>query len=92
MGGPPMLVLSRRAGQSILIGKDVEVIVLGTDGTQVRLGIRAPREVSVLRSELAEQVQQENRRAAAIDVGAVLGQIRGTGLPAPRRDSGGERP
>lgn len=65
--------------------------MLGTDGTQVRIGIRAPREVSVLRSELAEQIQHENKRTAAIDVGAALGQIRGAGLPAPRREPGGER-
>ena len=77
-----MLVLSRRPGQSILIGKDIEVVVLGSDGVQVRVGIRAPREVTVLRRELLKQVEDENRRAStgALGVsveslGAALGQI-----------------
>ena len=79
-----MLVLSRRPGQSILIGKDIEVVVLGSDGVQVRVGIRAPREVTVLRRELLKQVEDENRRAStgALGVsveslGAALGQIGG---------------
>lgn len=60
-----MLVLSRRPGQSILIGKDIEVVVLGSDGVQVRVGIRAPRGVVVLRRELLKQhpkhtIPQEN--------------------------------
>ena len=79
-----MLVLSRRPGQSILIGKDIEVVVLGSDGVQVRVGIRAPREVTVLRRELLKQVEDENRRASggtlAISVenlGAAFGQLGG---------------
>ncbi len=54
-----MLVLSRRAGESILIGGDVEVIILGTDGGQFRVGIRAPREITVLRKELLPIVEEE---------------------------------
>ena len=79
-----MLVLSRRPGQSILIGKDIEVVVLGSDGVQVRVGIRAPREVTVLRRELLKQVEEENRRASSGTIGvsveslgAALGQIGG---------------
>lgn len=79
-----MLVLSRRPGQSILIGKDIEVVVLGSDGVQVRIGIRAPREVTVLRRELLKQVEEENRRASSGTIGvsveslgAALGQIGG---------------
>ena len=79
-----MLVLSRRPGQSILIGKDIEVVVLGSDGVQVRVGIRAPREVMVLRRELLKQVEEENRRASSgavgvsvASLGAALGQIGG---------------
>ena len=64
-----MLVLSRRPGQSILIGKDIEVVVLGSDGVQVRVGIRAPREVTVLRRELLKQVEEENRRASSGTMG-----------------------
>jgi carbon storage regulator len=70
-----MLVLSRRPGQSILIGKDIEIVVLGSDGVQVRVGIRAPREVTVLRRELLKQVEDENKRAAVTNLGAALGQL-----------------
>ena len=87
-----MLVLSRRPGESILIGRDIEVVVLASDGFQVRVGIRAPREVTVLRRELLEQVEQENRRAAGGGLGAVLGQIGQQGLsiaPAERRKADG---
>src|SRR3954470_18569331 len=79
-----MLVLSRRPGQSILIGKDIEIVVLGSDGVQVRVGIRAPRELTVLRRELLKQVEEENRRASTgtlgvsvESLGAALGQIGG---------------
>ena len=79
-----MLVLSRRPGQSILIGKDIEVVVLGSDGVQVRVGIRAPREVTVLRRELLKQVEEESRRAttgtlgvSVASLGAALGQLGG---------------
>ena len=75
-----MLVLSRRPGQSILIGRDIEIVVLGSDGVQVRVGIRAPREVTVLRRELFKQVEDENRRAVTTNLGAALGQLGGQGL------------
>ena len=89
-----MLVLSRRPGQSILIGKEIEVVVLGSDGVQVRVGIRAPREVTVLRRELLKQVEEENRRASTgtlgvsvESLGAALGQfggdLGGNGLGTP---------
>ena len=58
-----MLVVSRRPGQSVLIGQDIEVFVLEVQGSQVRVGINAPRKVRVLRRELVAQVENENRRA-----------------------------
>src|SRR5882672_10568425 len=70
-----MLVLSRRPGQSILIGKDIEIVVLGSDGVQVRVGIRAPSEVTVLRRELLKQVEEEDKRAVVTNLGAALGQL-----------------
>ena len=60
-----MLVLTRKVDQRILIGADVEVVVLSIDGDHVRLGIQAPRQIPVLRYELIQDVQEENRRAAA---------------------------
>jgi carbon storage regulator len=59
-----MLVLTRRSGEAIQIGDDVEITVLSVRGDQVRLGIRAPRLVPVLRSELLQQVSSENQAAA----------------------------
>lgn len=60
-----MLVLTRRANQSINIGHDIVVTVLEVRGDQVRLGIRAPREVEVYREELYAALQQANRDAAS---------------------------
>ncbi len=59
-----MLVLTRRVGQRIKIGDDVEVTVLQISGDQVRLGIEAPREVKVYRTEILEQIAEANILAA----------------------------
>ncbi len=61
-----MLVLSRKIDQRIRIGDDIEVVVLGIEGDQVKLGIQAPRHIRVLRHELLVGVQEENRLAAAV--------------------------
>lgn len=58
-----MLVISRRAGESILIGEDVEIEVLETGSGRVKLGIKAPRAVPVLRNE-ARLTRDQNRTAA----------------------------
>jgi len=60
-----VLVLTRRANQSIVIGHDVVVTVLEIRGDQVRLGIRAPRDVTVHREEVFAELQRENRLAAS---------------------------
>ena len=54
-----MLVLTRKIGQSIVIGDDIEVVVLEVRGEQVRIGIRAPKTVSVHRKEIYEQIQTD---------------------------------
>ncbi len=59
-----MLVLTRKPDQSIMIGNDIEITILEVRGEQVRLGIRAPRSVSVHRKEIYEQIRQENQNAA----------------------------
>lgn len=67
-----MLVLTRRENQSIMIGNDIVVTVLEVRGDQVRLGIRAPRDVAVHREEIFAELQRENLRAATVrgdDVG-----------------------
>jgi carbon storage regulator len=58
-----VLVLSRREHQSIMIGDDIEIVVLDIRGEQVRLGIRAPKNVTILRQEIYAQVQQQNVEA-----------------------------
>lgn len=61
-----MLVLTRRSNQSVMIGQDVIVTVLEIRGDQVRLGIRAPRTVSVHREEVFAELGRANRRAAEV--------------------------
>ncbi len=60
-----MLILTRRSGEAITIGADIELTVLEVSGDHVRLGIQAPRQVPVLRKELREEVERENRLAAS---------------------------
>lgn len=59
-----MLVLTRKLGESIVIGNNVRVTVLEMQGKQIRLGIEAPPEVSVHRGEVYERIEVENRLAA----------------------------
>ena len=69
-----MLVLTRRANQSIMIGHEIVVTVLEVRSDQVRLGIKAPRSIDVHREEIFAQLQQANREAvrSAKDDGSAL--------------------
>ncbi len=58
-----MLVLSRRREEKILIGQDIEIVVLHVGQDGVKLGVRAPKSVTVIRGELYDQVASENRAA-----------------------------
>jgi len=60
-----MLVLSRKINQSIMIGDNIRIVVVAVDRDQVKLGIEAPRDVSVHRSEIYEEIQRANQSAAA---------------------------
>jgi carbon storage regulator len=58
-----VLVLTRRTEESVVIGGNIIVTVLGVEGEKVKLGIDAPREVTILRNELLDVIQQQNRLA-----------------------------
>ncbi len=58
-----MLILTRRAGETLIIGDDVRVKVLEVKGQQVRIGVTAPREVSVHREEIYERIRQAEGEA-----------------------------
>ncbi|ETT87873.1 carbon storage regulator CsrA [Viridibacillus sp. FSL R5-0477] len=58
-----MLVLTRKTGESIMVGDQIELKVLSVDGDQVKLGIVAPKSVKVHRSEVYQSIQQQNKEA-----------------------------
>lgn len=60
-----MLILTRRIGETLIIGDDVNITVLGVKGNQVRLGINAPKDVSVHREEIYMRIQQEKEASGS---------------------------
>lgn len=84
-----MLVLTRKLEESIMIGEDIEVKVLGVHGDNVRLGFVAPRQVPVFRKEVFEAIQAENQLAARPDVSG-LASIAATIRSKDRQSSEGK--
>jgi carbon storage regulator len=66
-----MLVLTRKNGESIKIGDDIEITILSTKGDQVKIGINAPKNVEVYRKEIYEQILAENKKASE-DISSLL--------------------
>ena len=75
-----MLYLTRKIGESVVINSDIEVTIIEVRGRSVRLGFNFPSNASVLRREIFERVQAENREAA--DVASVLEELTG-----PKKDA-----
>lgn len=69
-----MLVLTRKAGQQILVGHDIAITILAVDGDRVRLGIEAPEAVRVLRGELVQEIAAANGEAIS-DQGQILARL-----------------
>jgi carbon storage regulator len=68
-----MLALSRKKGESIVVNNNVEITILEVKGDQVKIGITAPREVSIYRKEVYMQIQESNQESANISADALKG-------------------
>lgn len=72
-----MLVLTRRIGQSIIINDDIRFIILNAKGNQVRIGIEAPKEVSVHRQEIYEIIKEEKEREKTDIADSIINKVKG---------------
>jgi carbon storage regulator len=70
-----MLALSRKKGESLVINNNVEVTILEVKGDQIKLGIKAPREISIYRKEVYEQIQESNKAAMTEQTPEALGKL-----------------
>ena len=70
-----MLALTRKKGESLVLNNDIEVTILEIRGDQVKLGIKAPKQVPVYRKEVYQQIQKENEAAASVENLAALRQL-----------------
>ena len=90
-----MLILSRKAGDAILIDGGIRIVVLASDSGGVRLGIEAPSSVGIVREEIVDKIADENRRAGATregrDMLEALGGAPRTGDPLGKPSSPAER-
>ncbi len=66
-----MLVLSRKLKEEILIGKNIRITVLDIEGGSVKIGIKAPKDISILRMEVVEKIQNENIASASKELDVI---------------------
>ncbi|WP_026881229.1 carbon storage regulator CsrA [Clostridium akagii] len=62
-----MLVVTRKKDESVLIGDDIEIIVVKIDDGSVKIAIKAPREIQILRKELYKEITEENKKSVSVD-------------------------
>lgn len=62
-----MLVLTRKKDESIVIGDNIEISIIDISGDQVRIGVKAPKSVSIHRKEIYEEIQNENKKASFVN-------------------------
>jgi len=68
-----MLVFSRKVGESFIIGDEIEVMVLKIEGSEVKIGISAPKHVKIYRTEIYKKIVEENLRASSVSVDSLKG-------------------
>tara|TARA_B100000470_G_C19563302_1_gene290073 strand:+ start:155 stop:361 length:207 start_codon:yes stop_codon:yes gene_type:complete len=62
-----MLILTRRVGEALMIGENTKIVVLGVKGSQIRLGINAPKDIMVHREEIFDKIQEEKKQESSGD-------------------------
>ncbi len=70
-----MLVLTRKKDQSIIINENIEITILEVQGDQVRIGINAPRDISIHRKEVFLQIADENKKASEVNMNLDLSNV-----------------
>jgi carbon storage regulator len=88
----PMLVLSRKVNQAIMIGDNVRIVIVGVERDQVKVGIEAPRDIPVHRSEVYEEIQRSNRQAVEQASASPVPVQAGTTVSAPLAAQSRPRP
>ncbi|OOP75157.1 carbon storage regulator CsrA [Clostridium beijerinckii] len=70
-----MLIITRKKGESLMIGDDIEIVISKIDDGSVKIGINAPKSIQILRKEIYEEVENENKEATKFDI-SILNNIR----------------
>ena len=72
-----MLILSRKKDESIIIGNDIEITIIGIEDDKVKLGINAPKNIDIYRKEIYLQIQEENQKASQMKNNINIDQLKG---------------